>query len=1447
MDPFNSPTFGNALLLRVDGDIGAMSLAPNGRDALLAGRRGLLVIDMDDPFTTPRLLPHVTSWEVADVQWLPHHSIKPLWCILTSNQKALLWDLAKPGASAVVNVLHSHTRAITDINFHPLNPEILATCLIDSYVFSWDMRTPRKPVAQWAQWRSGCTQIKWNHHNPHQIASAHDHSLYVWDSRKHALPILKIHKAHAGKINGIDFKDGLRNLISCSNDRAVKMWNLEDYSLSPLTPTVTIETDFPVCRARLLPFGSDHACGIMPLRGGNNAVTIVNYDMQLAQAQENDEKHITISAAENSVYSFEGHDGPIKDFLWRTRRQNYEGFESKTNWDDYQLVTWLSHDYDLRLWPHDDALFKSVSHSPDNQQLLSALRVPYIERLLPSPLPRDFSDASVQSLLSADKSHITSGTGTPKVPPYVYRTYCHEPLVLVDEYRRRNHGDLLLSLVSYSIANRIRDLGLSLLNTSNELKWISGVRLGAHSSSMQPSELPNNLGEEVSVVGHRFPKVHFEKISVSTGKLVISLNGLVSPVLDSDSARALSLAEDLALRKALDSLQSADTQPIKDHSEVTNPSASVVNAGGLAAATNTSSITTNAPNSTNNIPAQPVAFPLAKFKETTIPSTTGRHTSGGTAILGRPSASDLPGAPDSAMAIRRARASSIGDSVASTVDEHAAESKIVFIRVGVKFPAQYPYLDDFALQKGKGSRRLLHRTVQFDLEETHELSRAHCFEMTRRLHEISYFYANKYQQFCLEPCLRYLLGEKVHLDDGAMREALLSAKGETFEVGNEDWADDLIFQQPDYTNLNRRSTMSSDEDALDDDDDLLLLASKEETPGIVYSDKFDSTPVPKGCGAMWAPNGRLVCFFIPRNNQAEKSVNQEKFNIFSFTDSGFTVKTNSAHPKVYEESDLAVYLIDLLDENEGSDGGPNVSDNDDTSSLDESFSDESFRNDWKELVQDEVVSNHISGEILGTWLGISNKYNKHAASAHGGDTLGTKSSLRKSKLGERAKLKARNLVGIFDFSHLIPDKVELAREYRVLGAAPDELARHNGNVAAKFGLYEVAETWRILEMVLIKDVLANDYNTVTSRFFWGTHPFGNRELVPQIFDFYERRGNVQMLAVMSCVLFENKEAFSSAGIVRIPDNTPHRLPASLVGAAAQSISNEAHRGLFNGVYPMSYSRDLMAQLRSLSECSTPDHTSHPREVSSFRHQASRRGIRLAASPLPNNTNDRLLPFEKETSYKTQKNSSAFRAKGLHFGVTSLPIQADGYRKLRPASRLAGMTSRPIVRSIPQVQVQMQNTCELDILEHDYGQLLLSQLDHDKIKLYRAQYAEMLYIWNLPLNRIKVLKFNFAEKSQEASQEFAVHRCRYGIRRKARQASHIDYVSAITPIASSREQAWNLVLQATIKACVLCQLRVSKSVVACGQCEHVMHAACAATWWRGGTNECPSGCGCQCLA
>lgn len=49
-------------------------------------RRGLFIIDLESPFNLPRFLPQGGTWDVADVQWNPHHS-HAQYIVSTSSEK----------------------------------------------------------------------------------------------------------------------------------------------------------------------------------------------------------------------------------------------------------------------------------------------------------------------------------------------------------------------------------------------------------------------------------------------------------------------------------------------------------------------------------------------------------------------------------------------------------------------------------------------------------------------------------------------------------------------------------------------------------------------------------------------------------------------------------------------------------------------------------------------------------------------------------------------------------------------------------------------------------------------------------------------------------------------------------------------------------------------------------------------------------------------------------------------------------------------------------------------------------------------------------------------------------------------------------------------------------------------------------------------------------------
>jgi WD40 repeat protein len=150
----SSPEYGSNLQrsLQIDmkdliGDaVGNMSISPTNRDLVLAAKRGLFIIDLKAPLEIPRFLPQGGTWDVADVQWNPHPS-RSEYIVSTSCEKLLIWNLLSKEKTAIQHILRAHYRAITDINWHTTEPDMVASTGIDSWVWSWDLRqNPTKPA-----------------------------------------------------------------------------------------------------------------------------------------------------------------------------------------------------------------------------------------------------------------------------------------------------------------------------------------------------------------------------------------------------------------------------------------------------------------------------------------------------------------------------------------------------------------------------------------------------------------------------------------------------------------------------------------------------------------------------------------------------------------------------------------------------------------------------------------------------------------------------------------------------------------------------------------------------------------------------------------------------------------------------------------------------------------------------------------------------------------------------------------------------------------------------------------------------------------------------------------------------------------------------------------------------------------------------------------------------
>lgn len=53
------------------------------------------------------------------------------------------WGAAEP---RYIHSLRGHTRMVTDIDWHGKNPNLLASCSIDTFSHIWDLRDSRKPT-----------------------------------------------------------------------------------------------------------------------------------------------------------------------------------------------------------------------------------------------------------------------------------------------------------------------------------------------------------------------------------------------------------------------------------------------------------------------------------------------------------------------------------------------------------------------------------------------------------------------------------------------------------------------------------------------------------------------------------------------------------------------------------------------------------------------------------------------------------------------------------------------------------------------------------------------------------------------------------------------------------------------------------------------------------------------------------------------------------------------------------------------------------------------------------------------------------------------------------------------------------------------------------------------------------------------------------------------------
>jgi WD repeat-containing protein 59 len=117
------------------------------------------------------------------------------------------------------------------------------------------------------------------------------------------MPLSRI-VAHSSKIYGIDWSHVKRHeIITCSLDKSIKFWDTDiaSHGKGNFEALRTINTMYPVWRARSLPFGN----GVLSLpQRGETALEMWTYDGDG-------------EIGEGPLEIFEGHLDVVKEFVWR--------------------------------------------------------------------------------------------------------------------------------------------------------------------------------------------------------------------------------------------------------------------------------------------------------------------------------------------------------------------------------------------------------------------------------------------------------------------------------------------------------------------------------------------------------------------------------------------------------------------------------------------------------------------------------------------------------------------------------------------------------------------------------------------------------------------------------------------------------------------------------------------------------------------------------------------------------------------------------------------------------------------------------------------------------------------------------------------------------------------------------------------------------------------------
>ncbi|KAI1358673.1 WD repeat-containing protein [Xylaria arbuscula] len=719
-----------------------------------------------------------------------------------------------------------------------------------------------------------------------------------------------------------------------------------------------------------------------------------------------------------------------------------------------------------------------------------------------------------------------------------------------------------------------------------------------------------------------------------------------------------------------------------------------------------------------------------------------------------------------------------------------------------------------------------------------------------------------------------------------------------------------------------------------------LTASTELDATLAPINRPTIPPIPRTCGARFSNDGRLVCFFPTK---------EEKARVLFTPVDGFRERrkdepTFASFGRLQQESTPPRHR-NLNDETSTAEDQSDSEASDDSSSS----------SDSETTYMHEINAWYLPGRRFRKAL--SGTYSMHSSGGGTGIGTGTGTATSRRRIG-----KPKNILSIHNIAGELPSKRELAREYLIFGDGAD-ICEHNALVAQRYGQLDLVDVWRYAALLLRKDiplellahethqdtilVIAKDAvgrfgdkpasddsfdNPLTGRVKWGHHPLA-KHLISDLFNYFEKLADIQMLAMLSCIFSESTAedsvAYAGSQLPQPETPLPMKAPAFSLDYFPPDVS-------------LWYASHGNYKSQATSAVSTPKTLHTPHIVGSYGSEELWPGEPESTSyscgetPPTRTPKDHLSEGDPTHSLSTSPDNRLFRRAtaltsslaSIQRPFTSVASTSPPHRKrISPGesflnnftpsnitwggSTTMGPTSEPTTtrnslsddeyrRDESQYTVcyDISTVMEDQTIFDDDGWLAVPFLEPSRGAIYagyRYTYAEMLQMWEQPLARLEVMKFNVLKDSPSTAHSALFKSAGtegfYSSYHSTDNLSSVPHthLTMHSPIAVGKKEQ----LQALITSgrgidirgicriheihldpirstqdhamvgggvgtcerckrtqtqlfCVFCREPIDALYPPCLACGCVIHDLCLTEWHAAGQTECPAGDECHCV-